>query len=831
MKKKLLPIALLSLFGIVLAGCTTTPKDDGEKDDPTPVEPETVAVESVALDKTEAEVVKGQNLTLVATVSPANATNQEVTWSSDDPDVASVSNAGVVTANEVGEANITVKTKDGNKTAVCKVTVVKEINSVSITNKTDFNDFVKTETKALEIAVDPADNVSTLIAAGALKISVADAEIATISGLNVTGAKEGTTRLTVSLFGKVDSFDLTVKASRPAPAKVNATPSEVMAAADTNGAKIYHVEGYVVSWGTKTEWTEFGEMRVADTADTDPTDEGVMYVYGSYVEGVSFTWDGVSKHSFKYTSRDVLTNDLTKNLHIGDKVTMDVIRTDYNTTKEVKGQILAVEKGAWVDITGLSIKLNGEEADTAEVYAEEHLYLAKTVNPDNASNDIIWKSSDETVATVKDGWVKGLKAGTAKITVEAKDSDIKDELTLTVKAARTITNDGSAEHPFTVEEACSYTARLENNNKYDDKEIHVKGVILTSSWSDKFDNGQWTFWLADAQDNKAFEVYASNISDELITGAGVTVANAKKSNGLRGYELTAHGYPKNYNNTLEVGNYKADGTNYSYPTATALSKAAAVDATGLRFASKDIEVVAGSTETLTINPVPFYATAPTLVWKSSDETVATVAAGKVTGVNAGTATITAFVDADSDGELDEGEMFAEIEVKVIVLVVNKVDSPVKNTKYRLGIYQGKEGKVYYAKGTISSNYGQTSTKYSEGVDFELVEVTGGYNVKVTYADNSVKYMNAVVSGKYFNLKFEAAANTVWTYDETAKTLLTEATAFTGDNAGNNGTYFIGTNGNYKTLGMVKVSNIQGDNAAKMDTADGYYAAHFYLAED
>ena len=61
--------------------------------------------------------------TLVATVSPADATNKDVEWSSSNPNVAMVTN-GVVNAKSEGLAIITVTTKDGKKTATCKTTVV-----------------------------------------------------------------------------------------------------------------------------------------------------------------------------------------------------------------------------------------------------------------------------------------------------------------------------------------------------------------------------------------------------------------------------------------------------------------------------------------------------------------------------------------------------------------------------------------------------------------------------------------------------------------------------------------------------------------------------------
>ena len=58
-------------------------------------------------------------------MQPSNATNQNVTWSSDKPDVATVDAAGKVTAVGAGTATITVTTEDGNKTATCTVTVTR----------------------------------------------------------------------------------------------------------------------------------------------------------------------------------------------------------------------------------------------------------------------------------------------------------------------------------------------------------------------------------------------------------------------------------------------------------------------------------------------------------------------------------------------------------------------------------------------------------------------------------------------------------------------------------------------------------------------------------
>lgn len=107
-------ITVTTADGNKTATCTVTVPDPSA--DP-------VAVTGVSLNKTSTSLTVGSSETLTATVAPANATNQAVTWSSNNTAVATVNQNGKVTAVAAGTATITVTTADGNKTATCTVTV------------------------------------------------------------------------------------------------------------------------------------------------------------------------------------------------------------------------------------------------------------------------------------------------------------------------------------------------------------------------------------------------------------------------------------------------------------------------------------------------------------------------------------------------------------------------------------------------------------------------------------------------------------------------------------------------------------------------------------
>lgn len=102
----------------------------------------TVAVQSVSLNKNTTTINVGETETLVATITPPNATNQNVTWGTDAPNIATVTN-GVVEGKAVGTASISVETSDGSHTDTCNVTV-KQGSASTVKNIFDKDTMIDT---------------------------------------------------------------------------------------------------------------------------------------------------------------------------------------------------------------------------------------------------------------------------------------------------------------------------------------------------------------------------------------------------------------------------------------------------------------------------------------------------------------------------------------------------------------------------------------------------------------------------------------------------------------------------------------------------------------
>ena len=177
-----------------------------------------VAVTGVTLNKTTTSLEVGQTETLTATIAPSNATNQNMSWTSNNTSVATVDQNGVVTAVSAGQATITVTTADGNKTAICTVTVTApSTDPVAVTgvtlNKTSTSIKVGA-TETLTATIEPSNATNK----GLSWTSSAPA-IASVNNGVVTGVAEGNATITVTTTdgNKTATCTVTVTPANPVP--------------------------------------------------------------------------------------------------------------------------------------------------------------------------------------------------------------------------------------------------------------------------------------------------------------------------------------------------------------------------------------------------------------------------------------------------------------------------------------------------------------------------------------------------------------------------------------------------------------------------------------
>ena len=170
---------------------TTKPEPTNTEPSSTPSPSTPVAVSGVALNKKVATINVGKTVTVKATVTPANAANKTLAWTSSNRTVATVSN-GVVKGVKAGRVVITAKTTDGsNISATCTVTVKQPVTSISLSKKATMYTGKKLTLKA---KVNPA-NASNK----ALTWKSYNTKIAKVASNGVvTGVKAGTVKITAT---------------------------------------------------------------------------------------------------------------------------------------------------------------------------------------------------------------------------------------------------------------------------------------------------------------------------------------------------------------------------------------------------------------------------------------------------------------------------------------------------------------------------------------------------------------------------------------------------------------------------------------------------------
>ena len=132
----------------------------------------------------------------------------------------------------------------------------------------------------------------------------------------------------------------------------------------------------------------------------------------------------------------------------------------------------------------------------------------------------------------------------------------------------------------------------------------------------------------------------------------------------------------------------------------------------------------------------------------------------------------------------------------------------ENVAYKFGLVQGNTSKTLYLTGNYKNTYyGESTEDLAAAADVYVVAVEGGYNLKLVQVDGTVLYINVVASGTHINIKFEAAASSVWNYNAELETFTTFV---------NETEYYIGTYGTYDTI-----------SPSSIDKAASSFVGHLY----
>ena len=217
-------------------------------------EPTEIKVTNVKLNKTTANLYMGKSeaITLKATIEPSNATNQKVTWTSSNKEVATVDENGKVKAKKNGTATITAKVD--NKEIKCKIKVTTPATSIKL-NKTSMEiKFDKTKTTTLKATILPKTTTDKTIT-----WTSSNKEVAIVDKKGkVTAKKEGTVTITAKTTnGKKAKCKVTIKAGYWER---------------KNGKYIYHyLNGTQKEW-TVSEYTAWNKLKDQKVKALNPKD-------------------------------------------------------------------------------------------------------------------------------------------------------------------------------------------------------------------------------------------------------------------------------------------------------------------------------------------------------------------------------------------------------------------------------------------------------------------------------------------------------------------------------------------------------------------------------
>ncbi len=335
-----------------------------------------VSVTGIRLQTTNETLPVGKTLLLNTTITPYYASEQDVTWTSSNENVATVDENGMVTAIATGSTTIQVTTTDGGYTASCKVTVTEAIPVTGVTIDQTF-----TEAEPKSLALDTGLQLrATVLPENATEQAV-------------TWASSDETVLAVTSYGRVTAVG-------SGKACITVTTTEGGYTADTWFSvpdETYPVTRITLNKTNLTIYmNEEGEMLTAAVLPT-------------YATNPSVTWSS--------------DNETVATVDQSGRVT--AVSQGYATITVTAQENPAVKAECRVSVQPERVRVTGLSFDetSLEVGLYKEITLAPTFAPANATvQTLTWFSSNTTVATVsRTGKVYTVGLGYADITATSED--------------------------------------------------------------------------------------------------------------------------------------------------------------------------------------------------------------------------------------------------------------------------------------------------------------------------------------------------------------------------------------------------------------------------
>lgn len=476
----------------------------------------TIKVKKITLNHSSYKLQKGKTLKLKVSFKPKKTTQKKIVWSSSKKSVAKVSNKGVVKALKVGKATITAKVKGTKKKAVCKIQVInKEGSNLDLTPRpTDRQgNSSSQQNKEVEVNLISLSPGTASVCVGGTQQMTVNFSPANVSDKRVEWSSSDTKVATVSSTGLVTTKSVgtvtisakTIRGGKKAEATIKVLPIDVTGikiVSDKTEIKI----GETVQLKAEIEPLNATNKKVKWTSSDDDIasvdDNGLVTAKAVGQATITVTSeDNKSKQDFvviivpEVAVTDVVVNPLECSLKPDEKVELTAtVYPENATNKNVtwsssdkniavvsqSGVVTAVREGkaeitattedgnkqavckvtVEFPVTGITLSKTEETMPAGKSFS-----LSATVEPENATNkNVVWSSSDETVATVDDnGLVTTVKDGVTDIKASSGNGKISAVCRLKVETLPTKVI-LPEEKAIEVDEECVLTATVYPEN-------------------------------------------------------------------------------------------------------------------------------------------------------------------------------------------------------------------------------------------------------------------------------------------------------------------------------------------------------------------------------